>query len=44
MAVKSFKPEEFSCAIYEILNSSRLYEIHPNVINLRGVDYELLKD
>jgi hypothetical protein len=41
VAIKSYKPEEFATALYEILNSSRLYEKHRNLVDLRGVSYDL---
>ena len=44
VAVKSYKSEKFTTALYEILNSSRLYEKHANLVDLRGVAYDLAKD
>lgn len=44
VAEKTFKPEKFDSALYEILNSSRLYEKHPNIVDLRAIGYLLSKD
>jgi hypothetical protein len=41
VASKTYKPEELMCALYEILNYSRLFEKHPNIADLRAIDYVL---
>jgi hypothetical protein len=39
VAIKTFLPSKFDNALYEILNNCRIYEYHPNVVGLRGVEF-----
>jgi hypothetical protein len=40
VAIKTYLPEKFDNALYEILNNCRIYEYHPNVVGLRAVEFE----
>jgi hypothetical protein len=37
VAVKQYSGEKVMNAIYEIINNSRITEVHPNVVALRAV-------
>jgi hypothetical protein len=37
VAIKQFPSLNFTSALQEILNNSRLYESHPNIVALRAV-------
>ena len=37
VAIKQFPGQNFSSALQEILNNSRLFESHPNIVPLRAV-------
>jgi hypothetical protein len=44
VAIKQFPGLNFSSALQEILNNSRLYESHPNIVPLRAVQYDIDED
>jgi hypothetical protein len=41
VAIKQFPGLNFSSALHEILNNSRLYESHQNIVPLRAVQYDI---